>query len=196
MKIEEIIELHYITPIKNIPSILEKGILCHDKAQNIAHESVAMEEIQDIRARKIVPGGKPLHHYANLYFNARNPMMYKRSNEHKNICILKINPDILKMAGAIVTDGNAASDYTAFYQPAAGIDKLDSKFIYTDSWNDINPISKWQKAHKICAEVLVPDKISAEYIKGAYVSIRENVDLLKSMNFNLPIEIKSYIFFR
>ncbi len=78
MERHELTELHYITPIGNVPSILRQGILSHIRLQRVEHESVAMEEIQDRRAKVIVPGGLKLHEYVNLYICARNPMMYKR----------------------------------------------------------------------------------------------------------------------
>ena len=47
------------------------------------HVSVAMPAVQDRRARKIVPGGRRLHGYANLYICARNPMMFVRRRLEK-----------------------------------------------------------------------------------------------------------------
>lgn len=66
MKREELEELHYITPISNVPSICKRGILSHHGAARIQHQSIAMAEIQDRRAKVTVPGGRRLHEYANL----------------------------------------------------------------------------------------------------------------------------------
>lgn len=54
---EYIRELHYIVAIGNIPSILENGILCYELTSNIAHTSVALEEVQERRAKKKNPWG-------------------------------------------------------------------------------------------------------------------------------------------
>ena len=51
MQRHELEELHYITPICNIPSILRHGILSHVRAARLLHQSVAMQVIQDRRAR-------------------------------------------------------------------------------------------------------------------------------------------------
>ena len=67
MRREDLVELHYITPTANVPSILKRGILSNKGAGKIPHQSVAMEEVQSRRAPKIVPGGLPLHDYVNLY---------------------------------------------------------------------------------------------------------------------------------
>lgn len=64
-------ELHFIAPIESLQSISTHGILCHNLAEALPHPSVANEGVQGIRAGKTVPGGLPLHAYANLYFDAR-----------------------------------------------------------------------------------------------------------------------------
>ena len=67
-----------ITHIDNIPSIMQRGILCHEHVQKLKHRSIALEDVQDRRHRKRVPNGLLLHQYACLYFSPRNPMMFYR----------------------------------------------------------------------------------------------------------------------
>lgn len=109
---DDLKELHYITHIGNVGSIMRYGILCNRRAQRIDHTSVAMQQIQDKRARRSVPGGRPLHDYVNLYLYARNPMMYRivceTSASHTNLCVLIISTDVLDLPNVIITDGNAA----------------------------------------------------------------------------------------
>src|SRR5262249_21008928 len=62
----ELQELHYITPIDNVPSISQHGILSNVRAARLAHASVAMAEIQDRRSRVVVPGGRKLHEYVYM----------------------------------------------------------------------------------------------------------------------------------
>ncbi|MGB9616904.1 MAG: DarT ssDNA thymidine ADP-ribosyltransferase family protein, partial [Desulfomonilaceae bacterium] len=81
----ELRELHYITPIANVPSILCMGILSYNQAKREKHQSVAMDDIQDRRARVVVPRGRKLHEYVNLYICARNPMMYKRRGQYRDL---------------------------------------------------------------------------------------------------------------
>ena len=52
----DIMELHYIAPIANVPSIIKHGILSHTLACKIVHNSVAMPEIQERRKNKQIPG--------------------------------------------------------------------------------------------------------------------------------------------
>ena len=77
MNREDLSELHYISPIANLVSIMQRGILSNRRAAKLQHQSVAKQEVQDLRAKVRVPGGRALHEYANLYICARNPMLYK-----------------------------------------------------------------------------------------------------------------------
>ena len=90
-----ITEFQCIMPLENIPSVLKLGILSNERSAKIEHHSVAMEDVQEKRELKHVPGGLKLHQYANLYFHARNPMLYKRKGEINNLCILRISTEIM-----------------------------------------------------------------------------------------------------
>src|SRR5258708_2060216 len=102
----EVKELTYITPLVNTPSIVEHGLLSHNRAAKLHHTSIAKEGVQDIRAGKVVPGGLRLHDYVNLYFNPRNPMMFLRRALHADCCIIRVDPSVLNIAGVVVTDKN------------------------------------------------------------------------------------------
>ena len=94
----DITELHYITAIANLPSILRHGILSHTLADQLAHDSVAMPEIQERRRNKQIPNAGLLHEYANLYFDAHNPMLSKCRGRNNEICVLHIDPAVLDQA--------------------------------------------------------------------------------------------------
>src|SRR5947209_6215878 len=97
-------ELHCIMPIVNIGSVMKHGILSYERAAKLEHRSVALQPVQDRRDQKRVPGGLKLHQYANLYFHARNPMLFKRQNEAQNLCILQVSTAILDADGTVITD--------------------------------------------------------------------------------------------
>ena len=63
-------EFQCIMPMENIPSVLKHGILSFERSSKVEHHSVALEEAQEKRDAKNVPGGLLLHQYANLYFHA------------------------------------------------------------------------------------------------------------------------------
>ncbi len=196
MERHELTELHYITPIANVPSILNLGILSHNRAKRVPHESVAMNEIQDRRARVTVPGGRKLHEYVNLYICARNPMMYKRQTQHQGLCVLRITPNVINIAGVVITDGNASGDYVRFSAAPKGLAIVDRDWTFADDWRDPDQIQYFRKKAAKCAEVLVPDKVKPDYITGAYVSCQDAMDLFQTLSTGLSVEINSHLFFR
>lgn len=165
---DEVRELHFITSIDNLGSILERGILSHNRAARIEHLSVAAEEVQDIRHGKRVPGGSTLHSYANLYFDARNPMMYCRK-ERPDLIVIRVSPDVLDIPDTVVTDGNAASGSTRFYPSPEGLRFLDPRPIFAARWTDDDYWQYIEKKRARNAEVLVPNLVSSRYIEQCYV---------------------------
>jgi len=196
MERHEITELHYITPIANVPSILRLGILSHNRAKRVDHQSVAMNEIQDRRAKAIVPGGRKLHEYVNLYICARNPMMYKRQAQFKELCVLRVSPDVIDLPGVVITDGNASGGYVRFSAAPKGLAIVDRDWTFADNWRDPDPIQYYRKKAAKCAEVPVPDKVAAHFITGAYVACREAQATLEGWAEGVAVEINSHIFFR
>ncbi|MCL4476497.1 MAG: DUF4433 domain-containing protein [Nitrospirae bacterium] len=200
MRPEDIEELHYITPIANMGSICRIGIISHAKVEKVPHESVAMDEIQARRKKVVVPGGRPLHQYVNLYFHARNPMMFKRKEVHKQLCVLRIDKAVLNLNQVVVTDGNASSDYVRFYSAAVGLRVIDGYLVFARYWNHDDPIEKFRHASTKCSEVLVPEKVSKDLILGAYVSCQESkaalYDIIREIKPDFSISVNPDLFFQ
>jgi hypothetical protein len=189
-------ELHCIMPVANIASVLTAGILSYERTAKLPHLSVAMQPVQDRRDQIRVPGGKKLHQYANLYFDARNPMMYKRRNEAPSLCVLRVSTLVLKVAGAVITDCNAASDYVRFLAPSQWR-YLNFDDIYAPDWrHKNNPPRYYQHRSRKCAEVLVPDLVHPRFLQGAYVPGTKTSRELSGTGFTLPVDIKPILFFR
>lgn len=189
-------ELHYITPIDNLPSIISKGILCYREAQEQNPTSVASEEVQDIRSKKVVPNGLPLHQYANVYFTARNPMLYKLRHQRNKLIILGVNPDLLDLPGVVIADGNAASDYTAFWPSPNGLERVDDELVFADYWTDDNIFDYWAKKRIKCAEVLVPRCVEPRYIVRIIAPSEEIRVLIQATGVDLPIYVSGNLFFQ
>ncbi len=196
MNRSDVTELHYISAIANVPSMLHHGILSHTLAEKLTHDSVAMLEIQQIRTSKLIPGAGPLHEYANLYFDAHNPMLSKCRARNNEICVLQIDPSVLDLPGVIVTDRNAASDYVAFWTVADGLTIIDRERVFARYWIHQNdPIDEWRHKSEKCAEVLVPDRIDAHYVIGAYVANETALSAFQQLNCGLQAHIRNDIFF-
>jgi hypothetical protein len=189
-------ELQFITMISNVPSIMEHGILSHQLVSQFWHASIAMAEIQARRATKRVPGGRPLHEYANLYLCARNPMLYKRKEAHQELCVLRVSTEVLDLPGVIIADGNAASDYTAFWPSPAGLSRVDKDLVFAEYWTDEDQIRAWQKGRVKCAEVLVPDRVAPHLVLGAYASCDAARRTLETTVPRLPTTVDAHLFFR
>ena len=189
-------EFQSIMPIENISSVLEFGILSHERAKALKHRSVAMQEIQDRRDNKRVPGGLRIHQYANLYFHARNPMLYKRKDDVANLCVLRISTDVQHEKGIVFTDCNAASDYVRFLHPSQAR-LLNFDAIFARDWrHPEDEIAQVRHRSQKCAEVLVPHCVEPRFLIGAYVVDAGRLNELRALGFSLPVAIDSQMFFR
>lgn len=190
--------LFYITHINNIPSMLEHGILSHAlvEANKVQFTSIYDADIVSNRRDRVTPSGKSLWDFANLYFQPRNPMLYRVINEKdkKDIAIIGIKPEVLRQLGVFVATGNAASQPSEILPVNKGL-----KDIYT-LWNVIN--SEWWNAddgskRKIMAECLVPNKVSSDFIQAIYVTNHTIAEKLRSdLQTDIPIIPEPHMFFQ
>lgn len=196
---EDVAELHYITSIPNLTSIARGGILSHDLANSIPHESVASADVQERRRLKAVPNGSRLHTYANLYFHARNPMLSRLLYDgREDLIILRVSEAVLDIPGAVLTDGNAASDPTRFLPSPKGLENLDKDLIFATYWTDPDPLIKLEKKRVRNAEVLIPNSVHPGFITGFYVqsqSDQERCCAIMGQDGRLTVAVNRRIFF-
>src|SRR5262245_44226385 len=195
MERNELQELHYITPIDNVPSIFQHGILSNVRAARLTHASVAMAEIQDRRSRVVVPGGRKLHEYVNLYICGRNPMLYKRRDQRDRLCVLAVAHEVLDLPGVVITDGNASGDYVRFAPAPAGLEIVNRALTFAEYWTDPDPIQYFRKKSAKCAEVLVPDRVDPRYLVTAYAASEDAKQLLRGAISGLAVRVNRHLFF-
>ncbi len=191
-------ELYYITHIRNLPSILEHGILSHEQVRDrqIPFEPIYDEQIVSHRAQRKTPDGKSLWAFANLYIQPRNAMLYrvlaeKSANE---IAVIAVRPDILNDVGIFVSTGNAASPLSEILRRQEGLkvvpqlrDDLDREY-----WNEEDGSKR-----KMMAECLVPGSIPPDFIQSIFVANRETADrLTKPSSLEIPIIPEPHMFFQ
>lgn len=154
----DIKSLFYITHVENVPSILKNGILSHGlvEAQKVPFTPIYDTGIVSNRKEKSTPDHKSLWEYANLYFQPRNPMMYRVIHEKskRDLAVIGVKPAVLQLASVFVTDGNAANNPTQFFRTSDGLKVIEEqwKVIQSEWWNDQDSSKR-----KIMAECLVPD---------------------------------------
>jgi ssDNA thymidine ADP-ribosyltransferase DarT-like protein len=189
-------ELHCIMPIANIASVMEHGILSYERAAKLQHHSVALQPVQDKRDQKRVPGGLKLHQYTNLYFHARNPMLFKRKDEAATLCVLRASVAVLEGNGTVITDCNAASDYVRFLAPSQW-KVLNFDDIFAQDWRHPGDrVRYYQHRSRKCAEVLVPHCVKPDDLVGAYVVDDSARTRLAGGGFPLPVAVDGVLFFR
>jgi len=191
-------ELYFITFISNVRSIIEHGILSHNKSVKIPHDdSLPMPKMQEKRKIKKIPGtNKKLHDYANLYFDAHNPMLSRRRDRNNEICVLRIDANVLDLQGVIIADQNASSEYVRFYPVTQGLAAINKERLFAKYWTHAENIyEEWAHKSVKCAEVLVPDEVEPRYILVAYVANQAAFAAFKKLKIELNVSIKSDIFF-
>ena len=189
--------VYNIMPMDNIVSIMNHGILCYHEAEKLPmHSSIAMNDVQ-IRRESIQLRGKSLHDYVNMYFSYRNPMMYKRRIYADSLCVLAIASSVLDLAGCVVTDQNAASSTVRFYDADIGIEYIDYNKVFADNWIHEDDAYETAMHKKIkCAEILVPNRLSFDYVVGAYVVSEGAKKELLERGFPKKIRVEPLAFFR
>ncbi|MGV1008085.1 MAG: DUF4433 domain-containing protein [Dermatophilaceae bacterium] len=171
------------------------GILSHRRAAAVRHASVADEDVQGRRRSKSVPGGRPLHDYVNLYFDARNPMMFRRKGQREELAVLRISPGVLDAPNAVIADGNAASSGTRFMPAPGGLQELDASRVYAEFWTDPDLWTYYEKKRERCAELLVPNVVESTYVIGAYVCAAAAVVQCQRAMAQARVEVKPHVFF-
>lgn len=195
---EDVKELYYVTPLNNLRSILDLGILSHERASGIVHDTFADCNVQDRRKKRIMPGGRALHSYANLYFSARNPMLYRLVRVgRREVCVVGVSDEVLDTPGVIIADRNASSDYAAFAWGPQGLSAVDRELVFAESWTDAEDRQNEFRLKSIkCAEVLVPDMVHPDYITDVYVPDRLTAIRIHEMGVVVSTTLDPYMFFR
>ncbi len=199
MKRPEITGLYYITHIDNVPSILSRGVYCHERieTEHIEYTRIYDEDIVANRHDIHVPDGRSLWKFANFYFQPRNPMLYRVLSEKssKEIAIISVRPDILDRLDIYISTGNAAHSLSEIL-PAG-----DGRKVLPQILKDTLRVEWWNEAvgskRKIMAECLVPEALSADLIQAIYVSghgTKEKLEPLIS-GCNVPVIPQPRMFF-
>jgi hypothetical protein len=191
--------LYNINSIKNLKSILQHGILSKNMLikHRIEYVDISNPSVQNRRDLIRVPNHRKLHDYANLYFNARNPMLYYliKNKNIDDLCVLCINKRVLDLPETLVTDRNAASTLAVFETPENAINHLNFDIIFAKYWNDHDPLKKDEQKLIKCAEVLILNKVPSCYIICIKVGTQKARKKLEELNIQLPIYLDKDLFF-
>ena len=174
MNNSDIRALYYITHIANLPSILEKGILSHEKiiAESVSYTLTGDNSIIESRKSIFTSARRSLWHYANLFFQPRNPMLYRVIDEKgtQNLTVLRISNTVLQKQGIFIADGIAANNSTHIYPQPEGLEipQTQQAIIQSTSWISWRDDRKLRR--QLMAECLVPHQVEPEYIQWFIVA--------------------------
>ena len=170
-KTPDIKSLYYLTHVENLPSILTHGILSHKLVEGRAVSYTPIYDVSIVgnRQTKSAPDGHSLWDFANLYFQPRNPMLYRVVHEksEKEIAVVAVHPHVMETPGVFLTDGNAASATTDFFPYNEGLRAISTicDTITSEWWNSVDGSKR-----KIMAECLVPELIPPDMVHTVYVA--------------------------
>jgi len=199
MKQPTIIGLYYITHINNIRSILRHGILSH---QSILDRGIQFTPIYDAdivanRNLRRTPDGRTLWKFANVFFQPRNPMLYRVLIEKsvEDIVVIGVRPTVLNNSALYITTGNAASQLSDILPASQGLKQIYKIKKATDKeWWTVEDSSK----REIMAECLLPDEILPDYIQEIFVANVETQQKVREAisGYDIPIIREPRMFFR
>tara|TARA_B100000029_G_scaffold123224_1_gene116787 strand:- start:100 stop:756 length:657 start_codon:yes stop_codon:yes gene_type:complete len=193
--------LFYMSKKKNFKSIIENGILPQNKANKIAYDSFADNEVQKLRSSISlhISGNQKckLHDLVPLYFTALTPTLSRIREDQNNIFFCKISS--IKLIADInkdfaFTDGNAASLDTIKYYSLNSLNKLNWKIINSDSWHD-KPDGKRIRN----SEFLIYPSIEIKYISEFVVNNNDLKNIfeieLNNKSIKIPVKVDKFCFF-
>lgn len=194
--------LYYITHKDNLSSILRNGILSHKQIEErqINYTPIYDEEIVKNRRNRTIPDGsnRNLWDFANLYFQPRNPMLYRvicEKSVNDIVVIALNNSEILNRDDVFISLGNAASSATEILLVKEGKEELHKlrKILDKEWWTEESGDKR-----KIMAECLVPEMISPEYFHTIYVANHDIAEKVKKLlpSTKIPVIPQPDMFFK
>ena len=176
-------------------------MLSHERveSENIKYTPIYDEQIVSSRREKKTPNGRSLWSFANLYFKARNAMLYRVLCEKKpnEIVVVGIRKDILNRSDIFVTTGNAASPLSEILLPSQlkKVLQIIRTIMKRDYWAEADGSKR-----ETMAECLVPDRVPPEYIQTVYFANYEtmyNIDQkLRNFNYRISLACEPSMFFQ
>ena len=173
---------YHITHRDNLRNIFRYGILSWHCAhqRGLTASDISDPQVQERRNRIEPVFRRSIHEYAPLYFNPKNPMLFRRRELQEELVILEVSPDVLRYNQHIFTDGNAAAATTTFCTNreiiAASEDALRAE------WWTALPDGKRRR----CAEVLIFPSVTPRFITNA---ICANQGSASAINWTCPVSV-------
>lgn len=197
------VRIYHITPIDNLPAILDAGALVC-KRQATTQQDVSRAEIQQGRASKDVPDppGGTIHDYVPFYFGERSPMLLALARHHKTayrgtqeeIIYLVSAVDLIEknQLEYVFSDGHTTMKITRMFNSVNDLDKVDWNVVNARQWNDVPGQHNDRKRRKQ-AEFLVKGQVPLELLLGFAVRTEAMKQRLRALLSTYPAYAEAYI---
>ncbi|WP_448572928.1 type II toxin-antitoxin system toxin DNA ADP-ribosyl transferase DarT [Trichothermofontia sp.] len=202
------IPLYHITHVSNLSSILRSnGLLANSHLQRLQRKSaqvqdISYENIQDRRARKLVPCGVGgvLHDYVPFYFAPRSPMLYaihRRFTRYQGgqepILHLVTSVEAITTAhlAFAFTDGHAVMDYSDFYDDLDDLGVIDWDVMNSNFWADTDddPDRKRRRQEEFLVHKHLPWHLVEEIGVFSPAEQREVYQVLLNFDDRTPVKV-------
>lgn len=169
--------LWHITSRDNVAGIFRHGLLSrhlvHQRGLSVT--DISDRDVQERRANRWNSLPHVLHDYVPLYLRARNPMLFCRRHLNPTLCLVAVHPEVMLDNEFAISDGNAASLGTRFYDRLSDLRFLDWEALNQEYWNSV-----LDGKRKRCAEVLVYPQVAPRYIMGVHTATLQSCQLLQA----------------
>ena len=181
--------LWHMTHIRNVPSIMQYGLLAHrsPKLQLLKPTDISDPDVQQWRKRVDPHYSRSLHEYVPFYINPRNPMLYRRKDIQREICFIEVAVAALEGEKYLISDGNAASRSSEFYDSYEDLWMLPWEVLDSGFWSGFDDGKR-----KACSEVLVPDMVQPHFILAVHCYSSAEVRMLAQSGINSVISMDKY----
>ena len=111
--------------------------------------------------------------------------------------MLSVSPAVLDIAGTVITDQNAASDYVRYAASPGGLAHVERALTFARLWtHPDDQIAEWRHKAAKCAEVLVPDSVHPDYIRAIFVSGEAGRQRAIAVQQSKAVQIYADLFFQ
>jgi hypothetical protein len=116
-------------------------------------------------------------------------MLYLRKDLQNVLCLIEVSLSVMIENEYLITDGNAASHDTNFYNSVSYLKHLPWNVLDADYWYD-----HFDGKRKRCAEILIYPRILPKFITNIYCYSNNVLDVLSGSNKNVCL--KKSLFFK
>jgi len=171
--------LFHMTHIRNLRSIVELGLFCHDKAPEYLDISNAKVNARRSRAEPI--HNRPLHDYVPLYFNPRNAMLFQKQCEFLDrVVLIEVRPEACLSDFSIFSEKNAAANDCKFAYCLSDVEKFRWDRIRAENWSS-GGITNIDSKQLMMSECLISEHIDTTQFSAIHTANDRTASEVRAM---------------